>query len=443
MRAFRPTPIAFCLLPFAIVQFPPLTSPGPMEPPSPNRPRRVLFVDHVTKVLGGAEVNLIELMGMREVAERWDVSCACAPGSPLATALEKLGITRHAYSLAPVLGELRIVGRRFSPVAKARGLLELRRAGRRLAAIAERVRPQALISCTNKDHFVSGAVAARSGLASVWWVNDIMSADFFSWPVRRVFLAKARRTATRLVPVSEFARRALLDQGLDGARVTTIHNGIPLERYPRSTSKLLRTQLRLAPGEPLIGIVGRLTPWKGQDFFLQIAEEWVRQGRRGRFAVIGRAFNEDQEFEQRLHDTVRQRNLSERVHFVPFQTDVAATLGNLDVLLHCSIKPEPFGRVLIEAMAVGVPVIGANAGGVPEIVTANVDGGLAPPGDLTAYVSQLVALIDSLKKREAWAAAARKTVERRFTLQRVFADFDRLLAEVCDTGQRGGTAPQS
>ena len=76
---------------------------------SRERPR-ILFVDHVSKVLGGAEVNLLELLALPAAREGWDVHVACAPGSPLEAALAKLGLPRHPYGFAPALNELRVVG---------------------------------------------------------------------------------------------------------------------------------------------------------------------------------------------------------------------------------------------------------------------------------------------------------------------------------------------
>jgi glycosyltransferase involved in cell wall biosynthesis len=404
---------------------------------SPERPR-ILFVDHVSKVLGGAEVNLLELLALPDARTRWDVSVACAPGSPLAAALAKLDVPCHTYGFAPALNELRVVGRSFNPVAKLRGWQELQRATGRLREIVAGVRPDVLLSCANKDHFTAGAVAADTGRPSVWWVNDILSAEFFSWPVRRVFVVKARKLATRLTPVSDFGRAALIAEGLPAGRIVTIHNGIPVGRYRPSESTLLRERLRIAPGEPLFGLVGRITPWKGQDLFLRLAAEWAEAGRPGRFVIIGRAFNEDEPFEVSLREFVRYHRLESRVDFVAFQADIAATLSQLDVLLHCSTKPEPFGRVLIEAMAVGVPVIGARAGGVPEILTDGVDGLLAAPGSTADYLRHMVTLAGDRARGAELAAAGRRTVERRFTLERVFADFDRVIGEVLSSPSPGG-----
>jgi glycosyltransferase involved in cell wall biosynthesis len=183
-----------------------------------------------------------------------------------------------------------------------------------------------------------------------------------------------------LIPVSAYGRDALIREDIPSARITPILNGIPLDRYRRSASTLLRDRPDLRPREPLIGLAGRITPWKGQHPFLRIASEWAGQNRPGRFVFIGRAFNEDAPIEAEPREFIRVEKRESRVLFVAFQSDIAAALSLPDVLLHCSTTPEPFGRVSIEAVAVGKPVIAARAGGVPEIIAPGVDGGLAGEG---------------------------------------------------------------
>lgn len=386
---------------------------------------RILLVDHVSKVLGGAEVNVLELLAHPAVRSEWDVRVACAPGSPLERKVSELDWPREPHQFSDALNELRVVGRRFNPIAKWRGWQELHQATRRLANTVSRVRPDVLLSCTNKDHFAAGAVARVARIPSVWWINDIVSADFFSWPVRRIFANRARRLATRLAPVSDFGRAALVAAGIPADRCRTIHNGIPLDRYQRHPNPPLRRELGLAPDLPLFGLVGRITPWKGQDFFIQLAAEWARLGKPGVFVIIGRAFNEDAGFDQAIRAEVIARGLIERVRFVAFQPDVAAALSSLDVLVHTSTKPEPFGRVLIEAMAVNTPVVAARGGGTPEIISDGLTGRLVTPADLPGYVE---ALGDALRIGPTrWAPAAARDVAARFSLNRVVADFNEVL----------------
>jgi glycosyltransferase involved in cell wall biosynthesis len=391
--------------------------------------KRVLFADHAPRILGGAEINLVELLAEARTGKNWICACACPPGSPLSEALQPLGVTQYAHGFAAAASELRVVGRRFSLRDSLHGWRALEVAGQELKKIITRFAPEVVISCTNKDHFCAGSACAPSRTPSVWWVNDILSPDFYPKPARLAFRWQARR-ARRLITVSEFARQALLHEGLPAARVRTIHNGIPLDHYRTTGGRKWRRELGLPAQEPLVGLIGRFTPWKGQEFFLRLAQAWVQKNPHGHFMLVGQAFNEEQGFETSLREFVKAHSLGHRVHWVPFQENIAGVLGELDALVHTSLRPEPFGRVIIEAMAAGVPVIAARAGGVPEILTDGVDGLLAGPGDLASYLGQLERLIHSRPLAEGLAAAARDTVRRRFTVGRVRAEFERVLNEL-------------
>lgn len=391
-----------------------------------GKTRRILFVDRSRTELGGAEINLLELLSLQAAREGWESQVACFPGSRLETALAQLEVSRHAYHTGHFLGN----GRSINPLNRLRNGREFQAAAQRVRDLAAGFRPDAVISCCTPDHFVCGEALHLSGIPSLWWVNEIISPDFQDRHSRREFAQKARKGATRVLPVSDFARQALIREGIPAEQVITVHNGISLSRYQKSNSTLIRDRFRLAPQEPLIGILGRFMPWKGQDFFLRLAQAWATQGRPGRFVLIGHASPEDAAYENRLREYVRTHRLENKVQFLAFQSDLVATLSQLDLLLHCSTKPEPFGRVILEAMAVGVPVIAARAGGVPEIVTEGVDAGLAEPSNLDSYLAQMTSLLGNAEKRAAWVLTGRRTVAQRFTLERVFADFERILGEV-------------
>ena len=402
-----------------------------------HAPRRILFVDHVSRILGGAEINLVELAAESAARAQWDLHAACDPEGRLHASLQSLGIPSHPYAFDPTLGTLRIVGRGFPLAGALRSLKAIRRARQDLLRIVTQLRPSVVVSCTNKDHFAAWPACKEAGIPSVWWVNDILSPDFFPWTARRAFRSQATRGASQIVVVSDFARNALIREGLSPERITTIHNGIPLERYQPQPRRTIRNMLAITDAEPLVGIVGRFTPWKGQDLFLRVAQAWCQTSNTGHFVLIGHAFNEDQPYEAALREFIRSQNLRERVHFIPFQRDIASCLSDLDVLVHASLKPEPFGRVVIEAMAVGIPVIAARGGGVPEIVTHSENGLLATPGVAEEYIHHLHVLLNDSDLRARIRDQGQATVAARFSLSRVQTAFESLFAAVskdpCDS----------
>lgn len=399
-----------------------------------NARRRILFVDRHPGPPGGAEVNLLELLAHPAARTHWDAQVACPPAGATASALREQRIIRH--DIDPGSG-----GPRLRNLIRMGSDRERTAASHRLRDILSGFKPDAVISCSPPDHLAAGIAAAGHGIPSLWWVNENLSPDFFGWPARRAFVSEALAHATRLIPVSHFGKAVLVQAGIPDQRVTVIHNGIPLRAYRRSSSTLIRDQLRIKPGEPLIGLLGKITPWKGAEFFIEIATRWAAEGRPGRFLIVGPISEGDEAFAASLRDLVRKRKLTDRISFPPPAANDAITLSQLDVLLHCSIKPEPFGRVIIEGMAVGVPVIAARDGGVPEIITPGVDGGLARPGNLDDYVAQLTALLGNAPMRSSWISAARSTVQHRFTLERVFSDFQRVLEETTASSGKQPGAP--
>ena len=388
--------------------------------------KRLLFVDHVNRILGGAEVNLVELVsdGGLERKHDYELHCACPEKSPLQSALSNAPIRIHPYELPVALNELRFVQRRLAPMNLLKGWLALRKAGEALALIAKTVQPDILVSCTNKDHFAALRVARERRIPSVWWVNDAPRSEFFPWPARVTFALKGRNRSANLVAVSDFVRRAVVALGIPDNRITVIRNGVPTATLATGVPNRFRDRFDIPHGEPLIGFLGRFTPWKGPQLFLELAEGWCRKHPNGRFVLVGQSFNEEQAFEMELRARAENGTARGRIHFVPFQSPIADVLASLDVLVHTSVKPEPFGRVIVEAMAARVPVIAANSGGVPEIIRHGQDGLLAIPGDASSYLEQLqILLLGSPDSRSLLAENGRQRVLANFTIDRVANDF--------------------
>lgn len=384
--------------------------------------KRVLFVDHVDRVLGGAEINLIELIEEARRRGDWEVSVACRSGSRLGESIAKLGVKQFDYGFGDSLNRLRFAGKSFPWTGVLDGIISLREASRDLEKIIARADAQFVISCTNKDHLaLSGAANAPR---AVWWVNDLLTAEFFPAPAR-LALKRSAKKAAALIAVSNAVREAL---GIESARV--IHNGILPQKYQGEPGVLRRT-LGVAHNEPLFGLIGRITPWKGHELFLEIAARWVEGGKAGRFLIIGEAFNEDGEFEAALRNAVSaSHSLSNRVRFLPFQDRLADTLCDLSAVLHTSLRPEPFGRVIIEAMAAGTPVIAAKQGGPAEIIAHGKNGFLVEAGVATGYFGQMDMLLKNPDVTAQIAQAARVTVSEKFAVERVYNEFDTLLSGI-------------
>ena len=203
-------------------------------------------------------------------------------------------------------------------------------------------------------------------------------------------------------------RRYYLGAGFDPDQILRVYDGIDLVDYP------FQEPAALVPKEGgRLLFLGRLTAWKGAEVLLQaIARLSAR--RPAIQAVVAGDGPARAEWERMGGDL----GIAERIRFVGFQPDIMPLLRQADLLVHASTAPEPFGRVLIEGMAAGVPVVASDHGAAPEIIEHGRSGWLAPPGDAGALAAVIDTALDPGVARVALARAARTRVEEQFTVGR-------------------------
>ena len=166
----------------------------------------------------------------------------------------------------------------------------------------------------------------------------------------------------------------------------------------------------------MIGVFGRLTPWKGQEVLL------AALGRPALAAchavVVGEALftDEDRHYAAALRERADTPALAGRVRFLGHRDDIPALMKACDVVVHTSTQPEPFGRVIVEGMLAGKPVIATDAGGAREIITHEQTGLLVPPGDAAALAAAVAQLRADSLFAEQLAAAGRAVAVERFTV---------------------------
>ena len=210
-----------------------------------------------------------------------------------------------------------------------------------------------------------------------------------------------------------------------------VYNGLDLADIDQPVDATqVRAELGLHSDDQVVGCVGRLVPWKGQELFLRALALLSPQRPHLRGVLVGAPEGNTAAYVQQLHALAGELGIAERLIWTGYRDDVPRLLHALDLLVHTSIAPEPFGRVLIEAMAAGVVVIGADAGAVPEIITDGVNGLTVPPGDADALASAMARVLDQPDEAAAWRRAARATVEQRFTLEAYVRGVERVYEEI-------------
>jgi glycosyltransferase involved in cell wall biosynthesis len=242
-----------------------------------------------------------------------------------------------------------------------------------------------------------------------------VAARRLSFPLRRALLGRLKYSfrVDRVIAVSEAIRRLLIRQGLDPARVVTVHSGIDPERFGGGDRKRFRESLRPVLGTQsdeafLIGTAGHLAAHKGIDLFLAAAE--IPQAR---FLVVGRG-----EGEPALRRDVARLGLEGRVVFAGFRDDMPDVFAGLDLFVLASTSGEGSPAVLKEAMAAGTPVVATALDGIEEIIEDARHGLLVPPGNAPALARSMILLARDRALRSGYAAAAKERV-REFTADRM------------------------
>lgn len=207
-------------------------------------------------------------------------------------------------------------------------------------------------------------------------------------------------------------------RGLRPRRIVTIPDGVDCERFAPGGGAAVRQALEIPASAPVVGIVGHLQAWKGQALLLEAVALVRRTLPDVRCLLVGGVHRAGEDCARALHGRAAAADLAGCVHFAGARSDVPACMDAMDVVVHASVRPEPFGRVLIEAMAVGRPVIAPREGGPLDVVLNGRTGVLVPPRDPRALAAALVALLRDPDAREAMGRAGRERARSVFGIDR-------------------------
>lgn len=232
------------------------------------------------------------------------------------------------------------------------------------------------------------------------------------------FPPSAKYFAKRLdavVCISEAVRFNMHERGADFGNLVVIHNGLdPKSMKVEATPDALRAAYGIAPETVVVGMLGNIKAWKGQDTLIRAMARVRREVPDVRCLLVGDTSPSDWEYGQSLHALVASLGLDKQIVFTGFQRNVGDFLRMFDVMVHASVLPEPFGRVILEAMACKKPVIGARAGAIPEIVEEGRTGLTFPPGDADSLAEAIVSVISDRDRIRRFGESGYKRLVNEF-----------------------------
>jgi glycosyltransferase involved in cell wall biosynthesis len=259
---------------------------------------------------------------------------------------------------------------------------------------------------------VGAFVAKKMRVQHIWHVHEIIEKPFWLYQCMGRLV---NHYSDKVIVVSVSVEKSWL-RFVAPEKLHLIYNGIDYSPYLKPSDKL-RTELGLAPEIAVVGMIGRVHYWKGQNYFLKIAGILSQQFPQLRFVMIGDAFPGYEYIYSELAAYKKAENLETLVFDLGYRTDVAELLQGFDILVLPSQLPDPFPTVILEAMAAGKPVAATAQGGALEMVDENITGVLIPLTDPQKAASIIGKLVDDSNRRLALGTAGRKKVLSEYSFE--------------------------
>ena len=382
--------------------------------------------------MGGAETSLHELLaGIRCAEPDWDLWLVLGEDGPLAQRARKLGVQVLVVPFPAALAGMGDAGqgRALTAWPLFRAAVETAFYRRRLGAVCRTIQPDVIHTNGLKMHLL-GTWALPCQCALVWHIHDYLSAR----PLMRRLLRWRRKRCTAAIANSKSVA-ADLQALLPGERIVPIYNAVNLERFApagRTADLDALSGLPAAqPGTVRVGLIATFARWKGHTVFLEALAKLSAETPVRGYVIGGPIYQTggSQWTRQELEGHGRRLGLAGKVGFTGFLDDTAEAMRSLDIVVHASTQPEPFGMVIAEGMACGKPVIVSEAGGAAELFE---DGRTAlgyPPGDAAALARQIERLTSDENLRSRLGQAARAATLGAFRGRRMAGEVASLYRE--------------
>lgn len=264
---------------------------------------------------------------------------------------------------------------------------------------------------SNTLAILAGSIAARiGGCKHVFHAHEILEDPRWFGP----FIGKIIKATSQGVLVVSNAVKEFLKPQVSKVPLHLIHNGLDYSPFASETHTL-HQELSIPEGRLVIGVVGRIHPWKGQDYFVDIANHLLHAGIDAQFLIVGDVFPGNEYVYDDLKKKIAESIKPERFSLLNFRKDIPAVMKTMDIFISPSVNPDPLPTVILEAMAAGVPVVATAHGGAPEMVIDHETGLLIPPDDAEKAAVSIVAVAQSASQRSAMGQAAGKRVNTHFS----------------------------
>jgi glycosyltransferase involved in cell wall biosynthesis len=398
--------------------------------------RKVLFLNPVGIIGGGERVLLTILAALKAEVPDLELHLLLGSDGPMVAAATALGVKVEVLPLPErllQLGDSGLKQRRWRNSLRlglqlVLGLGELIQYRSRLHQAICTIQPDLIHSNGIKTHLLTGLLSLAP-IPVIWHLHDF----YGTRPLIAKILGFFSPKAAAGIAISQ-AVAADAQQVLNELPISVIYNAIDVQAFAPLPESLTNNDATEHPVE--IGLIATFARWKGHDLFLEAAAKVIQAlpELNLRFWIVGGAVYQTQgsQFsEPELRELATHLGILDRIVFAGFQTDVQAMYHKLDIVVHASTQPEPFGMTIVEAMACAKPVIVAQAGGAAELFTPGVDALGFQPGNAEDLAKAMQRLITNPQLRAELGRHARENVCHRFAQPRFGREILALYQLVC------------
>jgi len=364
-------------------------------------PARVLYVHGRNTCHSGSPTSLLDIVSRLDRA-RFEPLVLCPATGELSGRLEELNV--------PVVARPVVELERETVFQFGLDVIRYRRWLRREGV--------ALVHMNRVDWRPSIVLAAR-----LCRIPSIQHVRNFTNQERRNFLF---RWADRIITVSDDVGRPFRKDRLFRQKTQTVYNAVDLSRYDDRGDR--RSEIA-ADGRPVIGYVGNVWPAKGVHTLIEAMPRVLRTHPSALLVIVGRDPSETNDHMLEFRRLVKERNIEPHVVFTGFRRDVPAWMRTFDVFA-LPTRHETFGKVVVEAMAAGRPVVASAVGGIPEIISRPEWGTLIPPDDPEATAQAIIRYLDAPRLAEETGRAASKHVRSHFSLNSMIQKLESVYSEL-------------
>jgi glycosyltransferase involved in cell wall biosynthesis len=377
-----------------------------------KKARVVCFVNHTAET-GGAEFALSRLVAGMD-RRLWHPVVVFGEAGPAVDLLRRRGVETYVLPIPQRIGKARRCSLSGAAWFQLGAVWDGAAYVAKLASFFQKRAVEIVHTNSMKAHLLGGFAARAARIPLVWHLRDCLHPAHLPPVALGLMRTLAKTLPQRVVCVSKSVAEDAMGSR-NAHRASVVYDGLDPECF-EDPAPLPGSA---PPAVWRVGMVGRFAPWKGQHVFLEAAAKLIQRGHRVHFDLLGAPLFGEEAYAQRLRQFVESTAMQTHVSFLGFVPDVPRRIRAWHALVHASTAPDPCPNVVLEAMAAGVPVVGADGGGVPELLDEGRCGALFPMDDPDALRQQLEYVFAQPLLRGEYAAKGRQRALNLFGSQRV------------------------